>query len=121
MDFDAEKGKDVLAHLLETDDGAKHLGEVALVPDDSPISNRNQLFYNTLYDENASCHLALGKAYPTCLKDSGDLSKEELLERGANDSLTHVDFMVGTPDLSITARTVDGKEIPIFVDGNWAK
>ncbi|WP_077075206.1 aminopeptidase [Aedoeadaptatus urinae] len=121
VDFDAKQGKDVLAHLLETDDGAKHLGEVALVPDDSPISNRNQLFYNTLYDENASCHLALGKAYPTCLKDSGDLSKEELLERGANDSLTHVDFMVGTPDLSITATTIDGKEVPIFVDGNWAK
>lgn len=120
VDFDAEKGKDVLARLLDTDEGARHLGEVALVPYDSPISNRNQLFFNTLYDENASCHLALGKAYPTNLKGGGDLDREALLERGANDSLIHVDFMVGTSDLSITATTLEGDEVPIFVDGNWA-
>ena len=120
VDFDAEKGKDVLARLLDTDEGARHLGEVALVPYDSPISNRNQLFFNTLYDENASCHLALGKAYPTNLEGGGDLDREALLERGANDSLIHVDFMVGTSDLSITATTLEGDEVPIFVDGNWA-
>ena len=121
VDFDAEKGKDVLARLLDTDEGAGRLGEVALVPYDSPISNRNQLFYNTLYDENASCHLALGKAYPTNLQSGGDLNEEALLERGANDSLIHVDFMVGTEDLSITATTTDGDEVPIFVNGNWAE
>lgn len=120
VDFDAEKGKDVLARMLDTDEGACRLGEVALVPYDSPISNRNQLFFNTLYDENASCHLALGKAYPTNLKGGGDLDREALLERGANDSLIHVDFMVGTSDLSITATTLEGDEVPIFVDGNWA-
>lgn len=120
VDFDAEKGKDVLARLLDTDEGARHLGEVALVPYDSPISNRNQLFFNTLYDENASCHLALGKAYPANLEGGGDLDREALLERGANDSLIHVDFMVGTSDLSITATTLEGDEVPIFVDGNWA-
>lgn len=121
VDFDAEKGKDVLARLLDTDEGARRLGEVALVPYDSPISNRNQLFYNTLYDENASCHLALGKAYPTNLNGGGDLNEEALLERGANDSLVHVDFMVGTSDLSITATTAEGDDVPIFIDGNWAE
>ncbi|MDY3119299.1 MAG: aminopeptidase [Peptoniphilus sp.] len=119
VDFNAKKGKEVLCHLLDTDEGARRLGEVALVPYDSPISNRQQLFYNTLYDENASCHLALGKAYPTCLKGGADLDKETLLARGANDSLIHVDFMIGTEDLSVTGTTRDGEHIPIFIHGNW--
>jgi len=119
VDYDAEKGKDVLKELLDTDDGAKRLGEVALVPYDSPISNLNILFYNTLFDENASCHFALGKAYPTCIKGGDEMSKEALVEAGANDSLTHVDFMVGTEDLEITGIKEDGTEIPVFVNGNF--
>lgn len=120
VDFDAEVGKETLKHLLETDEGAARLGEVALVPYDSPISNRNQLFYNTLFDENASCHLALGRAYPTCLENADALSKKDLIARGVNDSLVHVDFMIGTKDLEIIGETLDGKTIPVFKEGNWA-
>ena len=120
VDFGAEEGLDVLKELLETDPGAKRLGEIALVPYDSPISNQQILFYNTLYDENASCHLALGRAYPTCLKDGSKMSEEQLEAAGANFSLTHVDFMVGTEDLSITGVQSDGTEVPVFVKGNFA-
>ncbi len=120
VDFDAGKGKEVLRELLDTDEGAKHLGEVALVPYDSPISNQGILFYNTLFDENASCHFALGKAYPSCLQGGDNLSKEELIQAGANDSLTHVDFMIGTEDLEIYGITGEGKEIPVFQQGNFA-
>ena len=91
----------------------------ALVPYDSPISNLKLLFYNTLFDENAACHIAFGEAYP-CLKDGHGLSKDELKARGLNDSITHVDFMVGTRDLTITGTTHDGREVPVFVDGNFA-
>ncbi len=120
VDFDAEKGKEVLEELLGTDDGAKRLGEVALVPFDSPISNQNILFYNTLFDENASCHFALGKAYPICVKGGDEMNKEELKAAGANDSLTHVDFMVGTEDLEIIGIKEDNTEVPIFLNGNFA-
>lgn len=120
VDYGAETGLDTLKHLLETDKGSKRLGEVALVPYDSPISNRNQLFYNTLFDENASCHLALGRAYPTCLKGTEAHSKDELKKLGVNDSLVHVDFMVGSKDMSIVGKTEEGQEIIIFKDGNWA-
>lgn len=120
VDFDAEKGKDVLKELLDTDEGAKRLGEVALVPFDSPISNQNILFYNTLFDENASCHFALGKAYPICVKGGESMNKEELKAAGANDSLTHVDFMVGTEDLEIIGIHEDGSEVAIFKNGNFA-
>ena len=120
VDFDAEKGKEVLEELLGTDEGAKRLGEVALVPFDSPISNQNILFYNTLFDENASCHFALGKAYPICVKGGEDMNKEELKAAGANDSLTHVDFMVGTEDLEIIGIKEDNTEVPIFLNGNFA-
>ena len=120
VDFDAEKGREVLEELLGTDDGAKRLGEVALVPFDSPISNQNILFYNTLFDENASCHFALGKAYPICVKGGDEMSKEELKAAGANDSLTHVDFMVGTEDLEIIGIKKDNTEVPIFLNGNFA-
>lgn len=119
IDFTAEEGYDVLKQLLETDEGAQYLGEVALVPWDSPISNSNLIFFNTLFDENAACHLALGKAYP-CLKDANKLSKEELASRGVNDSLIHVDFMIGTEDLNIVGLTYENKEIQIFSNGNWA-
>lgn len=120
IDFTCEKGYDTLKNLIETDEGSHYLGEVALVPFDSPISNSNILFYNTLFDENASCHLAIGEGYPTCLKNSENMSKEELKNAGINNSLEHVDFMVGTSDLSITGITRDGKEIPVFLNGNFA-
>ena len=115
----AEKGEETLKGAISVDEGASYFGEVALVPYDSPISNQKILFYNTLFDENAACHIAFGEAYP-CLKDGKGLSKDELKARGLNDSFTHVDFMIGTSDLSIVGTTRDGKEIPIFVDGNFA-
>lgn len=95
VDYKAEQGEDTLKHLLDTDDGARRLGEVALVPHESPVSQSGLIFYNTLFDENASCHIALGKAYPTNLKGGADMNSEELDKHGVNDSLTHVDFMIG--------------------------
>ena len=115
----ASTGLENLEKKLEVDEGAKHFGEIALVPHNSPISNMGILFYNTLYDENASCHFALGKAYPTFI-DAKTASPEELSRRGMNDSAIHVDFMVGTKDLSITGVTKDGREIPVFTEGNFA-
>jgi len=120
VDYTAEKGLDMLRTLIETDEGSHYLGEVALVPYDSPISNQRILFYNTLFDENASCHLAIGKAYSTCLRNGRDMTEEELLKAGVNDSLVHVDFMIGTEDLEITGITAYGKEVPVFLKGNFA-
>ena len=120
VDYSAEKGYDILKSINDTDDGSHYLGEVALVPYDSPISNLNILFYNTLFDENASCHLAIGKAYFPCLKNSENMSEQDFERAGANDSLVHVDFMVGTKDLGIMGITEEGKEIPIFKKGNFA-
>jgi aminopeptidase len=116
----ARKGEETLKAAIAVDEGAGYFGEVALVPYDSPISNQKILFYNTLFDENAACHIAFGEAYP-CLKGGQQMSKDELKARGLNDSITHVDFMVGTPDLSIVGTTHDGREIPVFVDGNFAQ
>lgn len=118
--YSAERGEEHLKALFETDDGSNYLGEVALVQYDSPISKSGVLFYNTLFDENASCHLAFGKAYPSCIKDGSKLNSVELIRRGLNDSLKHEDFMVGTEDLSITGRKKDGSEVPVFVNGNFA-
>ena len=115
----AETGEEFLKAAISVDEGASYFGEVALVPYDSPISNQKILFYNTLFDENAACHIAFGEAYP-CVKGGRDMTKEELKARGLNDSITHVDFMVGTPDLSIVGTTHDGKEVPIFTEGNFA-
>ncbi|MGL4760288.1 MAG: aminopeptidase [Sarcina sp.] len=120
VDFTAQQGYDTLAHLLDTDEGAKRLGEVALVPYDSPISNSGVIFYNTLYDENASCHFALGRAYSVCIENGEDMTTEELAKEGANDSLTHVDFMLGTSDLSIIATLQNGETLQIFENGDWA-
>ena len=116
----AEEGEEVLKNSIDMDEGSSYLGEVALVPYDSPIRNRNILFYNTLFDENASCHLAFGAAYPTCVRGGEKLTEEEQKAAGLNQSVNHVDFMVGTADLSITGTTHDGREIPVFVDGNFA-
>ena len=121
VDFGARKGAETLKELLDTDEGARRLGEVALVPHDSPISNLGILFYNTLFDENASCHFALGKAYPTCIDGGTDMSTEQLQAAGANDSLVHVDFMVGSADLDITGIRPDGTEVAVFRKGNFAR
>lgn len=119
VDFQAEKGYETLKNIIETDEGSSYLGELALVPYNSPISNLNILFYNTLFDENASCHLAIGKAYPVCIKNGDKMSKEELEQAGVNDSLTHVDFMFGTEDLNIIGTNLKGEEVAIFRNGNF--
>jgi aminopeptidase len=119
MEFTAEKGFDTLQELLETDHGAAMLGEVALVPYDSPISNQKILFYNTLFDENASCHFALGKAYPM-VEGVEDMTEEQMLEAGINESLIHEDFMIGTADLEIIGVKENGEEVLIFENGNFA-
>ncbi|KNZ40941.1 aminopeptidase [Acetobacterium bakii] len=120
-DYKAEKGYEFLKMIIETDENSNRLGEVALVPYDSPISNTGILFYETLFDENAACHFALGECYPTTIKDGDKMTREELLAAGANQSRAHVDFMVGTNDLEITGITQDGYEICIFKNGNWVE
>lgn len=120
VDFTAEKGAEILRGLLDIDEGARYLGEVALVGYNSPISNSGLIFYNTLFDENASCHFAFGEAYPSCLKGSDKMTKEELIEKGANNSLTHVDFMVGSAELEILGETRTGERVNIFKKGEWA-
>ncbi|HJB40280.1 MAG TPA: aminopeptidase [Candidatus Ruthenibacterium avium] len=120
VDFGAKQGEEVLRSILEMDEGAKYLGECALVPYDSPISNLEILFYNTLYDENASCHLAVGSGISEAIEGGMSKSREELFQVGINDSLTHVDFMFGTADLSITGIRPDGTRVPVFQNGNWA-
>jgi aminopeptidase len=119
IDFYAEKGKDVLEKLLENDEGARYLGEVALVQDDSPISNTGILFNETLFDENASCHFALGRAYAYAMRNGSNMTQEELEAKGSNFSLIHVDFMVGGPELSIMAYEKNGSEVELFRNGNW--
>ena len=116
---EAEEGQALLEQATQLDEGAAYLGEAALVPFDSPISNTGTLFYNTLFDENASCHLAFGSAYP-CIEGGDAMSEEERRSHGLNTSMTHVDFMIGTRDLSITGLTADGREVPVFVQGNFA-
>ena len=120
VEWDAAKGKDTLTAIIETDEGSHHLGEVALVPFDSPIRNLGMLFYNTLYDENASSHVALGVSFPECIEGGVGMTRDELVENGLNDSKTHVDFMIGTEDLSISGITSNGGEFLIFENGNWA-
>lgn len=120
VEYDAKIGKKYLDDMFSVDENGKYLGEVALVPYDSPISNSNILFINTLFDENASCHFAFGKAYPTCIEGGTEMTDEELKAHGVNDALIHEDFMVGSSDLSIIGITEDGEEIEIFKDGNWA-
>lgn len=119
IDYDAKSGREYLKNIIETDEGSKRLGEVALVSHNTPISMRKVLFYNTLYDENASCHFALGKSYPSCIEGGEKLSIEELKERGMNDSLTHVDFMVGDASTEIIGIKENGEEVQIFKKGNF--
>ncbi|MBQ7105221.1 MAG: aminopeptidase [Bacilli bacterium] len=120
VDFDSEEGKEVLETLINFDEGSCKLGEVALVEYDSPISNSGILFYNTLYDENAACHLALGVGFPSCYKNGVNMTKEELLEVGVNQSNEHTDFMIGTSDLKIVGTTASGEEVLVFENGNFA-
>lgn len=119
VDYTAEKGYDTLKSIIETDEGSHYLGEAALVQNDSPISKSGILFFNTLFDENASCHLAIGKAYSVCIKNGENMAEEELDRLEVNNSLTHVDFMIGSRDLEITGITAEGKEVPVFRNGNF--
>ena len=120
VEWDAEKGKDVLTEIINMDEGSCMLGEVALVPYDSPIQNSGLLFYSTLFDENAACHLALGFGFADTIDGFENMTLQECYDRGVNKSFMHVDFMIGSEDLSIVANTRDGKKVQIFKDGNWA-
>ena len=120
VEVKAEKGEELLKKMVSMDEGAAMLGEVALIPYDSPISKSGILFFNTLFDENASCHLALGHGFNECLKGFERMNADERKAAGINDSMIHVDFMIGTKDMSITGVTKDGKRVAIFRDGNWA-
>lgn len=120
VEVHAEKGEDLLKQMISMDENAAYLGECALVPFDSPIRNSEITFYNTLFDENACCHLAFGRGFENCIKDFDKYTLEECRQKGINDSLIHVDFMIGSEDLNITAHTRDGKVVAIFKDGNWA-
>lgn len=120
VEVHAEKGEELLKQMISMDENAAYLGECALVPFDSPIRNSEITFFNTLFDENACCHLAFGRGFENCIKDFDKYTLEECRQKGINDSLIHVDFMIGSEDLNITAHTRDGKDVAIFKDGNWA-
>ena len=119
-DVKAAQGEDILKKLVETDEGSHYLGEVALVPFNSPISQSNVLFYNTLFDENASNHLAIGSSYAFCIEGGKNMSPEELAQNGLNESLTHVDFMIGSASMNIDGIKADGTSDPVFRNGDWA-
>lgn len=116
----AEKNQKVLEEMIASDEGACMIGELALVPQDSPISNQNILYYETLFDENASCHIALGRGYRECVDGYEKMTAEELSDLGVNESMIHVDFMIGAPDMKIVGHTFDGRDIEIFRNGNFA-
>ncbi len=120
VEVKAKKNQALLEKMISMDDGAKMLGECALIAYDSPINNTGVLFYNTLFDENASCHLALGRGFNECVKGFEDMTKEQLKEKGINDSTIHVDFMIGSDDLDIVGVTKNGERVQIFKNGNWA-
>lgn len=121
VEFKAEKNQDVMEKLLETDPNSRYLGEVALVSDDTPISQSGILFMNTLFDENASCHFALGQAYSENLPGSENFDEETMDAHGMNSSMIHVDFMIGGPEMTITGIKADGEEVPVFEKGVWVK
>ena len=120
VEVHAEKNEELLKKLISMDEGAAYLGECALVPYDSPIQKSGLLFYETLFDENAACHLALGMGFADTIKDFDKYTLEECRKMGVNDSMIHEDFMIGAADLDIDAVTRDGKTVPIFRKGNWA-
>ena len=121
VEWHADKNNDLLTKLITMDEGSAYLGECALVPYDSPISQSGLLFYNTLFDENAACHLALGMGFADTIRGFEEKTLEECRELGINDSMVHVDFMIGTADMNIDAQTHDGKTVAVFRDGNWAR
>lgn len=116
----ASKGEEVLLKVLDSDKGARRLGEVALVPHSSPISQSGLLFYNTLFDENAASHIALGQCYSKCFKDGENLSKDEITSKGGNSSMIHIDWMIGSGEVSVDGMTADGTTVPVFRNGEWA-
>ena len=116
----ATKGEEVLIKVLDSDEGARRLGEVALVPDNSPISQTGLLFYNTLFDENAACHIALGQCYTKCFKNQ-NLTKEEISSQGGNSSMIHIDWMIGSNQIDIDGIKQNGDITPIFRKGKWAQ
>ncbi|MBQ6509232.1 MAG: aminopeptidase [Flexilinea sp.] len=120
VEWNAEKNNQLLTNIITADEGAAYLGECALVPYDSPIRQSGLLFYNTLFDENAACHLALGFGFPDTIRGFEEKTLEECRALGVNDSMVHVDFMIGTEDLNIDAVTRDGRNVPVFRNGNWA-
>ncbi|SEC36071.1 aminopeptidase [Paenibacillus sp. GP183] len=120
VDYQAEKGYEGLQSMIEMDEGSHYLGEIALVPHHSPISSSNLIFFNTLFDENASNHLAVGMGFPTCIQNGTSMSKTELENAGINDSIIHVDFMIGSSHMEIDGETADGQLESIFRNGNWA-
>lgn len=120
VEVHAEKGEELLKQMISMDENAAYLGECALVPYDSPIRNSEITFLNTLFDENACCHLALGRGFENCIKDYDKYTLEECRQKGINDSIIHVDFMIGSQDLNVTAHTREGEDILIFRNGNWA-
>ena len=120
VEVKAKKNQHLLEKMISMDEGAKMLGEVALIAYDSPINNTGILFYNTLFDENASCHLALGRGFNECIPGFDKMSQEEIKQKGINDSVIHVDFMIGSSDLDIVGVTKTGERVQIFKDGNWA-
>ena len=117
----AKKNKELLEKILNMDEGAAFLGECALVPYDSPINNTGILFYNTLFDENACCHLALGRGYSNTIVGFEKMQKADFAALGVNDSSVHVDFMIGSEDLEITGITEKGERVAVFEDGNWSR
>ena len=119
VDYDDKTGKDMLKEIIFSDEASCYLGECALVEKTSPIAQMNVTFGTTLIDENASCHLALGAGFPECIQNGFQLSEEELIQKGVNVSKTHVDFMIGTPDLEIKGITADKKEVLIFKEGQF--
>ncbi len=119
VDFTAKKGYETLKQLIHTDKGTFRLGEVALIGKNSPIAKSKILYFNTLFDENASCHIALGQGYPTTIRDSEKYTKKQLKEMGLNDSIEHVDFMIGSPDINIVGIKENGEKVQIFADGDW--
>ena len=120
VEFGAAEGEDVLRQIIEADEHSASLGECALISKNTPIRQTETLFFNTLFDENASCHLALGMGFPECVKGGLDMNKDELLAAGINQSVVHVDFMIGTDDMDIWGVAEDGTETPVFVNGQWA-
>ena len=120
VDAHATRGQEVLQKLIETDEGARRLGEVALVPHSSPIARSGIIFSNTLFDENAASHIALGQAYASCLRDGDKLAPEQLAARGVNQSLIHVDWMIGSDKLDIDGITASGTVEPLMRQGEWA-